>query len=61
MGKAFPDLKWVHTRALQKGDVMVLEWIGTGTDTGGFLEDKPTDKKVGWRGVSISGSTTTAS
>jgi steroid delta-isomerase-like uncharacterized protein len=53
MGKAFPDLKWVNTRALQKGDVMVVEWIGSGTDTGGFLEDKPTNKKVGWRGVSI--------
>ena len=53
MGKAFPDVKWVHTRALQKGDVMVVEWVGTGTDTGGFLEDKPTNKKVGWRGVSI--------
>jgi steroid delta-isomerase-like uncharacterized protein len=53
MGKAFPDIKWVHTRALQSGDVMVLEWTATGTDTGGFLEDKPTNKKVGWRGVSI--------
>ena len=53
MGKAFPDLKWVNTRALQRGDVMVVEWVGTGTDTGGFLEDKPTNKKVGWRGVSI--------
>jgi steroid delta-isomerase-like uncharacterized protein len=53
MGKAFPDVKWVHTRALQNGDVMIVEWAGTGTDTGGFLEDKPTNKKVGWRGVSI--------
>ena len=53
MGKAFPDLKWVNTRALQRGDVMVVEWVGTGTDTGGFLDDKPTSKKVGWRGVSI--------
>ncbi len=53
MGKAFPDVQWVNTRALQKGDVMVVEWVGTGTDTGGFLEDKPTNKKVGWRGVSI--------
>ena len=53
MGKAFPDLKWVNTRALQRGDVMIVEWVGTGTDTGGFLEDKPTGKKVGWRGISI--------
>jgi steroid delta-isomerase-like uncharacterized protein len=53
MGKAFPDMKWVHTRALQKGDVMVVEWIGMGTDTGGFLDDKPTNKKVGWRGISV--------
>ena len=53
MGKAFPDVKWAHTRALQSGDVMVVEWIGTGTDTGGFLDDKPTGKKVGWRGISI--------
>jgi steroid delta-isomerase-like uncharacterized protein len=53
MGKAFPDVKWVHTRALQSGDVMVVEWVGTGTDTGGFLDDKPTGKKVGWRGISI--------
>lgn len=53
MGKAFPDLKWANTRALQRGDVMVVEWVGTGTDTGGFLEDKPTGKKIGWRGISI--------
>ena len=53
MGKAFPDVKWAHTRALQNGDVMIVEWVGTGTDTGGFLEDKPTGKKVGWRGISI--------
>jgi steroid delta-isomerase-like uncharacterized protein len=53
MGKACPDIKWVHTRALQRGDVMVVEWTGMGTDTGGFLDDKPTNKKVGWRGVSI--------
>jgi len=53
MGKAFPDVKWVHTRALQSGDVMVVEWVGSGTDTGGFLDDKPTNKKVGWRGISI--------
>ncbi|MDB5215340.1 MAG: hypothetical protein JWO86_3267 [Myxococcaceae bacterium] len=53
MGKAFPDIKWVNTRALQKGDVMVVEWVANGTDTGGFLEDKPTNKKVGWRGASI--------
>lgn len=53
VGKAFPDVKWVNVRALQNGDVMVVEWIGSGTDTGGFLDDKPTNKKVGWRGVSI--------
>ena len=53
MGKAFPDVKWVHTRALQNGDVMVVEWAGAGTDTGGFLDDKPTGKKVGFRGISI--------
>jgi steroid delta-isomerase-like uncharacterized protein len=53
MGKAFPDIKWVHTRALQKGEVMVVEWTATATDTGGFLEDKPTNKKLGWRGVSV--------
>jgi steroid delta-isomerase-like uncharacterized protein len=53
MGKAFPDIKWVNTRALQKGDVMIVEWVGSGTDTGGFLDDKPTNKKVAWRGVSI--------
>ena len=53
MGKAFPDIKWANTRALQKGDVMIVEWVGNGTDTGGFLDDKPTNKKVGWRGISI--------
>ena len=53
VGKAFPDIKWSHTRALQKDEVMVVEWIVTATDTGGFLEDKPTNKKVGWRGVSV--------
>ncbi len=53
MAKALPDVKWVHTRALQNGEIMVVEWVGAGTDTGGFLDDKPTNKKVGWRGVSI--------
>jgi len=53
VGKTFPDIKWVHTRALQRGEVMVVEWTVTATDTGGFLADKPTNKKVGWRGVSV--------
>jgi steroid delta-isomerase-like uncharacterized protein len=53
VGKAFPDIRWAHTRAFQHGEVMVVEWAAAGTDTGGFLEDKPTNKKVGWRGISI--------
>jgi steroid delta-isomerase-like uncharacterized protein len=53
MSKAMPDVAWVHTRAIQDDDILVLEWIGTGTDTGGFLDDKPTGKKIGWRGITV--------
>jgi steroid delta-isomerase-like uncharacterized protein len=53
VGKAFPDIRWTHTRVLTKGDAMVVEWVAAATDTGGFMDDKPTGKKLGWRGVSI--------
>ena len=49
-----PDVKTTATRVFQIKDVTVTEWIGTGTDTVGMMGDKPTNKKVGFHGASVS-------
>jgi len=48
-----PDVKVSPTRVFQINDVTVTEWIGTGTDTGGMMGEKPTNKKVGFHGVTV--------
>jgi steroid delta-isomerase-like uncharacterized protein/uncharacterized protein (TIGR02246 family) len=51
--KGFPDMKWTRGRVLAKGDTLIVEFAASGTDTGGFMGAKPTNKKVGVRGISI--------
>jgi steroid delta-isomerase-like uncharacterized protein len=50
---AFPDLKLTYTRAIGKGNLAALEWVFTGTHQGELMGQKPTNKKVGYRGVSL--------
>lgn len=51
--KAFPDVKLGPVRDLVVGDVVVTEWIVAGTHSGDFMGLKPTNKKVGYRGLSV--------
>lgn len=50
---AFPDLKLTYTRVIGRGNVAVAEWVFTGTNTGSMRGQKPTNKKVGYRGASV--------
>lgn len=45
-----PDVVTGIVRVLIKGDQAAVEWVGTGTNTGG---EKPTGKKAGFRAASI--------
>jgi predicted ester cyclase len=51
--KAFPDFKIAVTRVFAKGDVVVSEWVVTGTNTGELMGDKPTKKAIGFKGASV--------
>ena len=50
---AFSNFKYGVTRAWTKGDVVVSEWVGTGTHSGDFAGLKATEKPVGWTAVSV--------
>jgi steroid delta-isomerase-like uncharacterized protein len=50
---SFPDFKLSFDRVWQKGNVAVATWHWNGTDSGGFLGEKPTGKKAGVQGVSV--------
>jgi steroid delta-isomerase-like uncharacterized protein len=50
---AFPDLKLTYTRIIGKGNLAALEWVFTGTNSGELMGQKPTNKKAGYRGVSL--------
>jgi predicted ester cyclase len=50
---AFPDLKFAFSRALWKGNMGVSTWDWTGTDTGGFMGAKPTNRPVGLSGATV--------
>lgn len=50
---AFPDAKMAAARVLIKGDVELVEWVATGTNTGELMGEKPTGKVMGRRGVSV--------
>jgi steroid delta-isomerase-like uncharacterized protein len=51
--KAFPDATFKATRVFQKGDVVIYEWVATGTDRGGFMGDGPTGKSIGFRAATV--------
>lgn len=50
---AFPDLKLTYTRIIAKGNLAALEWVFTGTNQGELMGQKATNKKSGYRGVSL--------
>lgn len=50
---AFPDLKLTYARVIAKGNLAALEWVFTGTNSGDLMGQKPTNKKSGYRGVSL--------
>jgi uncharacterized protein (TIGR02246 family) len=49
---AFPDFKIGFSRVWQKGNFLACAWAWTGTDTGGFMGNKPTGRPVGLEGIS---------
>ncbi len=50
---AFPDLKFAFSRAMWKGNMGVSTWEWNGTDTGGFMGAKPTNRPVGVSGATV--------
>lgn len=50
---AFSDAKVTTLRGIHAGDVLVLEWLLSGTHSGDFMGAKPTGKRIGYRGVSV--------
>lgn len=51
--KAFPDFKFQFERVYQKDSVAVATWKWTGTDSGGYIERKPTNRRAGLYGVTV--------
>jgi predicted ester cyclase len=49
----FPDLKFAFSRAWQKGNVAVATWDWNGTDAGGFMGAKPTNRPAGLTGATV--------
>jgi predicted ester cyclase len=50
---AFPDLKFAFSRAMWKGNMGISTWDWTGTDSGGFMGAKPTNRPVGASGATV--------
>ncbi len=51
--RAFPDFKFQFERVWQKDSVAVATWKWTGTDTGGYIERRPTNRRAGLHGVTV--------
>ena len=49
----YKDLKFWVTRTWTKGDMVATEWGWSGTDTGGFMGAKPTEKPAGSMGLTV--------
>jgi steroid delta-isomerase-like uncharacterized protein len=49
----FPDMKLGYSRVFSRGDVVVAEWAASGTNTGDFMGEKATGKKMGFQAVSV--------
>lgn len=50
---AFPDFKIGVSKVFVKNDVVVQEWVMTGTNNGEFNGAKPTNKTIGIRGADV--------
>lgn len=50
---AFPDLKFAFSRVMTKGNIGVSTWDWNGTDSGGFMGNKPTNRPVGLSGATV--------
>jgi lysophospholipase L1-like esterase len=50
---SFPDLAWAATRALARGNVLVVEWVTNGTNTGARGNRPPTNARMGFRAASV--------
>ncbi len=50
---AFPDFKFAIERVWQKGNMAAMTWSWTGTDTGGYLGNKPTGRAAGLECASV--------
>jgi steroid delta-isomerase-like uncharacterized protein len=50
---SFADFKLSFDRVLQKGNIAIAEWRWTGTDSGGFMGKKASNRKAGLVGVSV--------
>jgi steroid delta-isomerase-like uncharacterized protein len=50
---AFPDVRLAVTRVLQRGDLLILEWVSDGTNKGSLGGAPPTGKRAGIQGVSL--------
>jgi steroid delta-isomerase-like uncharacterized protein len=53
MFDAFPDFKVAIVRSFSKGDVVIHEWVMTGTQKGEFMGTKASNKAVGVRGAVV--------
>lgn len=49
----FPDMKMGMSRVFQKGNVAIVEWVVTGTQSKDFMGVKASNKPVGISGVSV--------
>lgn len=49
----FPDLKMKTVRVVQAGSIAIAEWAVAGKNTGEAWGQKPTNKDVGYSGVSV--------
>ncbi|MGH7284848.1 MAG: ester cyclase [Polyangiaceae bacterium] len=49
----YKDMKFWVTRTWTKNDVVATEWGWSGTDTGGFMGAKPTEKPAGSMGMTV--------
>lgn len=50
---SFPDVKFAFSRVMTKGNIGVSTWDWNGTDTGGFMGAKPTNRPVGLSGATV--------
>ena len=49
----FPNMKFGFSRVWAKNDVLVSEWVVNATHTGDVMGMKPTEKPIGYAGVSV--------